>query len=84
MKPTYLQKLQQYLLVLMFSMTCMSQLKAEDQSMIALSMEDPEAFFMFLADSIEEHGELITPLDIEELDIDDANKMNSDHEEAIQ
>jgi hypothetical protein len=68
----------------MFSMTCMSQLKAEDQSMIALSMEDPEAFFMFLADSIEEHGELITPLDIEELDIDDANKMNSDHEEAIQ
>jgi hypothetical protein len=62
----------------------MSQLKAEDQSMIALSMEDPEAFFMFLADSIEEHGELITPLDIEELDIDDANKMNSDHEEAIQ
>ncbi|MFT6907502.1 MAG: hypothetical protein ACJAS1_004186 [Oleiphilaceae bacterium] len=68
----------------MFSMTCMSQLKAEDQSMITLSMEDPEAFFMFLADSIEEHGELITPLDIEELDIDDANKMNSDHEEAIQ
>jgi hypothetical protein len=39
---------------------------------------------MFLADSIEEHGELITPLDIEELDIDDANKMNSDHEGAIQ
>jgi hypothetical protein len=68
----------------MFSMTCMSQLKAEDQSMIALSMEDPEAFFMFLADSIEEHGELITPLDIEELDIDDANKINSDHEGAIQ
>jgi len=73
----------------MLSMTCMSQLKAEDQTMTSVSMEDPEAFFLFLANSIEDHGELITPLDIEEHDIsetkiNEANEMNSDQEETIQ
>lgn len=65
-------------------MACMSQLKAEDQKITAISIGDPEAFFLFLASSTEEHGELITPLDIEDLDIDETNDLNSDQEETIQ
>jgi hypothetical protein len=70
--------------VFMFSMTCMSQLKADDQALIAMSINDPEAFFMFLAHSIEDHGELITPLDIEELEISETKDNETDQEEIIQ
>tara|TARA_R110001592_G_scaffold25598_1_gene97096 strand:- start:8258 stop:8479 length:222 start_codon:yes stop_codon:yes gene_type:complete len=73
----------------MFSMTCLSQLKADDQTMTSFSMEDPEAFFLFLANSIEDHGELTTPLDIEELNINEikiseATDNETDQEETIQ
>jgi hypothetical protein len=68
----------------MLNMAFLGQLKADDQTLQNLSIEDAEAFFLFIANSIEEHGELITPLDIEELNIDETNDMNSDQEETIQ
>tara|TARA_R110001592_G_scaffold65716_1_gene201707 strand:+ start:20022 stop:20237 length:216 start_codon:yes stop_codon:yes gene_type:complete len=71
----------------MLSLAFITQLKADDQTMPALSITDPEAFFMFLANSVEERGELITPLDIEELEaeeLDINDQLNSKQEETIQ
>ena len=84
MKPSYYRKFQQYFGALMLSMMFMDQIQADDQAIIASSMEDPEAFFMFLANSIEDNGELITPLDIEELDIKKLDISEAEEHETNQ
>lgn len=44
-------------------------INAQDKAQLPDSIQDSEAFFLFLANSVEDEGELITPLDLEEMDI---------------
>ncbi len=70
----------------MLSLTGINPSTANEPKVSAISMNDPEAFFLFLANSIDEHGELITPIDIEEYELDTEQTIESESEqmEALQ
>ncbi len=83
------QHYRQLLVAFMLSVTITHQVQAGDQVQAASVISDPEAFFMFLADSIEDQGQLFTPIDIEELKAEEASSLKSlgneiNQEETIQ